>query len=703
MEKHIRNWLPCSAFSKFALGTFTGIVVDLIFPGTALLRIGICVVAYSIGQFLKKRFQISEYFIFGIFFLAYVSFVFPERFQKNPEKKSFSVSKKNPFGKPEKIFQEKFREQVLLELKEADLEKNSGRVALGLIFGEAKQLSGEFKTKAKEGGILHLFAASGLHLGILMGVQFRLLSLMPSLGYNLPRIIPLLTGFLYLSALGYPVSLARAWIFAGMLLFQGLFFRKLRSADLLLGSAWILWIADPPRFYTVSFCLSFGAVAGIFFFSYPIQIACDFLSDENRITSFFKENLSISFSAGLGTMPVLLFAFGSFSFGSILLNLILVPLAGILLPILYLSLLVQKTKLTFLAEPLWSITEFLIQILIYLSETLSKPLGFYREMGEAVWIGIFGWLLLCFIIFFYSYFIEKKYLRRIPITPKLVVKKEVLSSGGEVSNLSEPFLKNENTETWSKRSGLQRCETQPYGSPRKLNEILNNIQNSEYYSFPAKGIFGKKSYPILCVLFFTSVFGIHVLLYQSPNLFPTTNRIVNNRFFFVLRNGDSLIFSGKCKYGTKTISKAFRTSKKIYCDSTDKRPLKNVFVEHESCLTWAFPCLSDRTQIDVLYSGRDFELWSRASRFRILKSNPIREIPLSNRSKILFFHTKKDSLIQLAQKTKTGGGWILLETPFGTRDDSEVWNRNRKLLGLSESWVFLEKDELQRIPISESF
>ncbi|EMY14531.1 hypothetical protein LEP1GSC043_4491 [Leptospira weilii str. Ecochallenge] len=105
----------------------------------------------------------------------------------------------------------------------------------------------------------------------------------------------------------------------------------------------------------------------------------------------------------------------------------------------------------------------------------------------------------------------------------------------------------------------------------------------------------------------------------------------------------------------------------------------------------------------MFYSGRDFELWSRTSRFHFLKSNPIREIFLSKESKILFFHTKKDSLFQLSQKTKTGGGWILLETPYGSRDDSEVWNRNRKLLGLSENWMFLEKDELQRIPISKSF
>ncbi|PJZ57649.1 ComEC/Rec2 family competence protein [Leptospira barantonii] len=680
MKKHIRNWLPCSAFSKFSLGTLTGIVCDLLFPGTALLWIGIFVLAFSIGSligtFFKKRIQISEYFIYGIFFFTAATSFYPERFtiERHPKNNFVPAQKKNLFGEPEKRFQEKFRERILLDLKGADLEKNSNRVALGLIFGEAKQLSKEFKTKAKEGGILHLFAASGLHLGILMGVQYRILSLIPSLGHNIPRIIPLLTGFLYLSTLGYPVSLARAWIFAGLLLTQGLFFRKLRAVDLLLCSAWILWISDPSRFYTVSFCLSFGAVAGIFLFSYPIQVVCRFLSDENFLTSFFKENLSISFSAGLGTMPVLLFAFGSFSFGSILLNLLVVPLAGILLPILYLSLLLEETKLTPITEPFWSFTEFLIQILIYLSESLSKPLGFYKEMGDAVWIGMIGWIFLCFETLFFAYVLEKVF------------------PGSSVSN----FGAKAGTDP---RSDLDKNENE--------NDFLKNIQNSEYSS-PNRGKRRIKNlYPILFCLFFITVCGIHILLYRSPDWFPRENKIVNNRFFFILRNGDSLIFSGKCKYGFKTISAAFRTSQKNYCEHRNNRPLEKILVEDESCLTWAFRCLKEHPQTELLYSGRDFEPWSRATGFKFLQSAPLREISLSktrsgDSSKIVFFHTKKDSLTELAQRTKTGSGWILLEHPYGSKDDSEVWNRNRKLLGLSGSWVFLEKDELQRIPVSES-
>ncbi|EMJ84573.1 hypothetical protein LEP1GSC016_4280 [Leptospira borgpetersenii serovar Hardjo-bovis str. Sponselee] len=53
MEKHIQNWLPCSAYSKISLGTFVGIVIDLILPDTILLWIGAGVIAISIGSFLK--------------------------------------------------------------------------------------------------------------------------------------------------------------------------------------------------------------------------------------------------------------------------------------------------------------------------------------------------------------------------------------------------------------------------------------------------------------------------------------------------------------------------------------------------------------------------------------------------------------------------------------------------------------------------
>lgn len=123
MEKHIRNWIPCSAFSKFSLGTLTGIVIDLIFPGTVLLWAGFAIGLFSISHFLKKRFQISKYFIFGIFFLLYVLTAFPEKFQINPQKKYFNVSQKKSIWKTGKNFPKKIQRTSSIRFKRSGTRK----------------------------------------------------------------------------------------------------------------------------------------------------------------------------------------------------------------------------------------------------------------------------------------------------------------------------------------------------------------------------------------------------------------------------------------------------------------------------------------------------------------------------------------------------------------------------------------------------
>ncbi|MDV6234424.1 ComEC/Rec2 family competence protein [Leptospira ellisii] len=647
MSRHFRGWVPCSAISKFALGTLLGVVLEAVFPEKFPFTIGIVLLATSIPILFLKRIQGLEYLIFGIFFFSTLIFVFPERFRIDDAKKKFRTET-TVFGEAERGFQKSFREKIGSDLENADLDSDSHGIALGLVFGESKRLSKDFKEKAKEGGILHLFAASGLHLGILMGVQFQILKRIPGLPSAIARISPLLTGFLYLSALGYPVSLARAWVFAGLILFQGLFFRKLRPADLLLNSAWILWIWDPLRFHSVSFCLSFGAVAGIFLFSNPTKLVLNFMTDEKRLVSFLKENLAVSFSAGLGTMPVLLYAFGSFSFGAVLLNLIVVPLAGIVLPSIYISLLLQQTGIDWIVQPSWNVSEFTIRILFYLSDTLAEPLGFYKEMGNAVWIGMIGWIFLCF------------------------------------GTIAAAFVS-------------ERCLSLENKS--KLTNIKIFLSD-----FPEKpGFFRRKNAVLAGAFSVVVIVLVHAVLYGSADRFPEPNRIVNNGFFFLLRRGDSLFFSGKCKYGYKKLSTAFYRSKGLFCGRRNGIDLNRIFADDRSCIDWAMRCIRSDSKTSISYSGKDAELLEKENPRRIRKTERVREIDLPGGSRILFFHTKRDSLAELGRKTAKGNGWIVLETPFGSKDNSRIWNRNRKLLGLGEGWVFLEKHELQRIPISESF
>lgn len=191
-----------------------------------------------------------------------------------------------------------------------------------------------------------------------------------------------------------------------------------------------------------------------------------------------------------------------------------------------------------------------------------------------------------------------------------------------------PLLRDSNPEMFKTKVSFQKQILPAFQkNSRPLNDKSKNInqkiQNSEYYFLFKNKSFSKKTYPIFCILFFLTTLGIHILLYKSPDWFPSKNRIINNKFFFIFRNGDSLIFSGKCKYGFKRISNAFKISKKIYCDSTEKRPLTKVFVEDESCLSWTFQCLQDHPQTKFLF-------WFR---FRSLES----------KKQILFSQIKTDS------------------------------------------------------------
>ncbi|TGK34966.1 ComEC/Rec2 family competence protein [Leptospira gomenensis] len=647
MSRHLRGWLPCSAVSKFALGNLMGVVLEAIFPGKSPLTVGILLFAVSSWAISDNNIKKLEYLLFGIFFFSIIIFLNPKRFQIEESKRKIRTETV-VFGETERDFQKSFREKIGSDLENAELDSESRGIALGLVFGESKRLSKDFKEKAKQGGILHLFAASGLHLGIWMGVQFQILKRIPGLPFVIARIVPLLTGFLYLSALGYPVSLARAWVFAGLILLQGVFLRKLRPADLLLNTAWILWIWDPLRFHSVSFCLSFGAVAGIFLFSNPTKLVLNFMNEENRFISILKENLSVSFSAGLGTMPVLLYSFGSFSFGSVLLNLMVVPLAGIVLPSIYISLLLQQTGIDWIVRPCWNVSEFMIEILFRISDTLAEPLGFYKEMGNTIWIGMIGWIFLCFWTFAAAYVSE-------------------------------------------------RCVS------RKKRNRLSDIRIDLWKPPEQPGFFRKKNafivgaFSVLCMIF------VHAVLYRTADYFPETNRIVNNGYFFLLRNRNSLYFSGKCKYGYKKLSEAFYRSRGLFCDRRNGIDVSGIFVDDRSCLEWAMRCIRSDSKIPISYSGKDAERVQAEDPKHIRKSERFRDIQLPGNSRILLFHTKHDSLTELVRKTAKGRGWIVLETPFGSKDNSRIWNRNRKLLGLGEGWVFLEKHELQRIPVSESF
>lgn len=216
------------------------------------------------------------------------------------------------------------------------LGERDGAVAAAMVLGLKKDVDAEVKALYQDAGIAHLLAISGLHVTMLGMAFWKMLK-----GLRLPQWpAALLTGlflFAYGMATGMSVSTQRAMI----LFFLTLAARLLgRTADPLTGlalAACVILVPNPRYLLDAGFQLSFTAVAGAVM-AVPVLQEKGVKRQEGK-DSLWKKKLdgiykAVTSSMGitLATLPVLLFHYYKWNPWSVLANVVVIPLMGILLP-----------------------------------------------------------------------------------------------------------------------------------------------------------------------------------------------------------------------------------------------------------------------------------------------------------------------------------------------------------------------------------
>ncbi len=208
-----------------------------------------------------------------------------------------------------------------------------------VILGDKTGLDEDIRNLYQKNGIAHLLAISGLHLSLIGGAIYRALRRLGA-GYGKAGLAAGGLLAFYAAATGASPSVVRAWLMAlcGYLAsYMG------RSYDLLsalgLAGIWILW-DSPYRLYQAGVQLSFGAVAGIGmvseYLSYGLAAEQEdrgsFFEQENRGRAWREKAgsiLAISLGMQFATLPVVLYHFFQIPVYGIFLNLLTVPLMGI--------------------------------------------------------------------------------------------------------------------------------------------------------------------------------------------------------------------------------------------------------------------------------------------------------------------------------------------------------------------------------------
>ena len=237
------------------------------------------------------------------------------------------------------------RFSLLSMLKNTGLTSSEQAIASALLLGWSNDIEEDTRQQFRDAGITHLLCVSGLHVGIismLIGWMIRFLR-----GYQMMWIrclIQTIGVWLFVLLTGMsPATLRAGIMFSIIAVGQCVLLYRTNTLASVALSAFILLMARPTLLFDVSFQLSYAAVVGILCFYRPLMclfpwrkiegktIWCYLLGKVRSVARAGWGILCVSTAAQLGTLPFVLYHFHQFPTYFLVTNLLVLPLATLLM------------------------------------------------------------------------------------------------------------------------------------------------------------------------------------------------------------------------------------------------------------------------------------------------------------------------------------------------------------------------------------
>ncbi|MBQ8342539.1 MAG: ComEC/Rec2 family competence protein [Clostridia bacterium] len=300
----------------------------------------------------------------------------------------------------------------------AGMDETPAAVTMAVLTGDTSGIDYELLENVRRGGIAHIFAVSGLHVGALYAFCLLLIRKTPLKGLPKPVHFILLAFILcfYAGVCGFTASVVRALILCLVTYAAKLLGLKSDGLETLGLAAFLILLVNPIQLFCVGFQLSFAACFGIVFLAKPLGHVCDETYDRlvlslagkrrERLLQRRKERedlpptvwesvrralvslLSVSLAAQIATSPILLQMFGYVSCWSLVLNLLFVPLISAAFSLLLFFVFIAcalpvsaANVILYLPSMLWSATLLVFEACDFSSFMIR---GFSLPVGGAV-------------------------------------------------------------------------------------------------------------------------------------------------------------------------------------------------------------------------------------------------------------------------------------------------------------------------------
>ena len=204
---------------------------------------------------------------------------------------------------------------------------------ISLVLGEKSRLNADQRQQLARFGLSHLFAISGLHLGLLAMFFYLVLqylyrhSTRALIWCPLQQAVPFLTLpplFLYLLLSGGALPTWRAGLLIALAAWLNIRHRRVRAEDLLCSIALFILLVKPLALFGASFQLSFAGVTALILVMPRWQHW-----QQQRWRRWLTLSILVSLTASLATLPVALWHFHLLAPAAVLNNIFAVPLIGL--------------------------------------------------------------------------------------------------------------------------------------------------------------------------------------------------------------------------------------------------------------------------------------------------------------------------------------------------------------------------------------
>ena len=286
----------------------------------------------------------------------------------------------------------------LLSALEKDLSGQAAALAKGFLLGDRSDIDSQMLSKFSSTGAMHILAVSGLHIGILVQLLTKCLSLFSRFISKYQAVIfALILVWIYAILTGLSASVVRSVVMFTILSLSTLTGRRYIDVNSLFFSAILILLWNPSFLFDVGFQLSYSALFGIFTI-YPELVKLITLKNKWLMLAF--EGTMVGIAAQITTLPLTLYYFHQFPNYFILTNLALMAFSFVILLvgcILFVFYWVVPIKI-FLSYILQKVFLFMIFIVTKISELpYAVASGF-----ELNWIQVLGlYLVITALIYFY--------------------------------------------------------------------------------------------------------------------------------------------------------------------------------------------------------------------------------------------------------------------------------------------------------------